>query len=53
MSNLPLALGHGCFGDIGRAEMDPETRAEIAELWRLRLGRTLGRMLPIADAEPS
>ena len=48
----PVALGHGCFGDdIGLAEMDPDTRAEIADLWRLRLTRNLAPRLPIAEAE--
>lgn len=49
--NAPIALSNGCFGDdLGLAEMDAETKAGIAELWRLRRHRRMAPRLVVVHA---
>lgn len=50
--DAPIALSNGCFGDdIGLAEMTPESRELIVELWQTKMSRTRQRGLTIVDVD--
>ena len=50
--DAPIALSNGCFGDdIGIAEMTPESRELIVDLWQTKMSRTRQRGVTIVDVD--